>query len=227
MGALFAGQLNSGVNIAYVLCYLAQEKDWRSRVHQEISEVADRYCLDKSLSLKNRLMHVPLDAWISEFPIIDICLRETIRLHMSGNAFRLNMSGADIPIGKTSTEVIPRGAFVTLPAGEMHYNPAIYTNSDEWDPARYLPGREEDKKQPYAWMGWGHGAHQCLGMRLAKIETNSIVALFLAYFDAFQLCDGDGSLIEKVPSCNRNNHSPRKPEQSICLKIKTAHVDAA
>lgn len=227
MGALFAGQLNSGINIAYVLCYLSQEKDWLDRVRKEVNEIVDRYCPDKSLALKDRLMHVPIDAWISEFPTIDLCLKETIRLHMSGNAFRLNMSGTDIPIGNAGTEVIPNGAFVTIPAGEMHYNPEIYTNGDEWDPARYLPGREEDKKQTYAWMGWGHGAHQCLGMRLAKLETNSIVALFLAYFDDLQLCDQNGSSMEKVPPCNRNNHAPRKPDQTLCLKINRAQVDAA
>lgn len=107
-------------------------------------------------------MHVPIEAWEGKFPITDLCLMETIRLQMSGNAFRLNMSGEDIPLDN-GTEAIPKGAYVTMAAGYIHYNPEIYTNPDDWDPARYLTRREEDKKQAYAWMGRGLGRQSMLG----------------------------------------------------------------
>lgn len=103
-------------------------------------------------------MYVPIEAWEDEFPAIDFCLKETIRIQMSGNTFRWNMSGRDITLGDECAEVIPRGAFATLTTADIHYHPAIYTNPDEWDPDRYLPGREEDKKQSYAWMGRGVAA---------------------------------------------------------------------
>lgn len=154
LGALFAGQLNSGINAAWILCYLAKDEYWLDRVRREVVSVADKYCSDTSMPLKERLMNVPLEAWESEFPIIDLCLKDSIRLQMSGTAFRNNISDRDIPIGKHG-EVIPAGGFVTFAPGEMHYNPAIYTNPDEWDPGRYLPERAEDKKETYAWMGWG------------------------------------------------------------------------
>lgn len=153
LGALFAGQLNSGINAAWILVYMASKPYWLDRVREEVISVASRYCEDDSIPLKDRLMHVPLEAWESEFPIIDICLKDTIRLQMSGTGFRKNVSGNDIRLNKT--EVIPDGAFVTLAVGDLHYDPEIYDNPDEWDPARYLPGREEHKKSEYAWMGWG------------------------------------------------------------------------
>jgi len=149
LGALFAGQLNSGINAAWILVYLASKPYWLDRVREEVVSVADRYCPDDSVPLKERLMRVPVEAWEGEFPIIDICLKDSIRLQMSGAAFRKNVSGQDIPLNKHG-EVIPKGAYATFAAGDIHYNPEIYSNPDEWDPARYLPERAEDKKQQHA-----------------------------------------------------------------------------
>ena len=155
LGALFAGQLNSGINAAWILVYLASNPYWLDKVREEVTGVANRYCSDTSLPLKEQLMQVPIEAWEAEFPLIDMCLKDSIRLQLSGTAFRKNMSGRDIPLNKSGTEVIPKDAFVTYAMGDIHYNPKIYENPDEWDPSRYMPDRAEDKKVQYAWAGWG------------------------------------------------------------------------
>ncbi|KAK5120820.1 hypothetical protein LTR85_005887 [Meristemomyces frigidus] len=220
LGALFAGQLNSGINAAWILVYMASKPYWLDRVREEVASVASRYCADESLPLKDRLMHVPIEAWEGEFPIIDICLKDTIRLQTAGTGFRKNISGKDVPLNKT--EVVPDGAFVTLAVGDLHYDPEIYENPDEWDPARYMAPREEHKKQEYAWMGWGLARHPCLGMRFAKLENNLIVAFFLAYFDEIKLSDAKGNETTRIPPTNRNRHSAHKPDEKIYLKYKVA-----
>lgn len=155
LGSLFAGQLNSGINAAWVLVYLANKPYWLERVHEEVITVADRYCPDSFVPLKDRLMQIPIEAWEGEFPLVDMCLKDSIRLQMSGSAFRKNISDQDIPLNKEGTEVIPKGAYVTYAVGDVHYNPQVYSNPDEWDPARYMPEREEDKKAIHGFMGWG------------------------------------------------------------------------
>ncbi|KAK4542279.1 hypothetical protein LTR36_006932 [Oleoguttula mirabilis] len=220
LGALFAGQLNSGINAAWILVYMASKPYWLDRVREEVVSVASRYCPDDSIPLKERLMHVPIEAWEGEFPIIDICLKDTIRLQMSGTAFRKNFSGKDVPLNKA--EVIPNDAYVTMAVGDIHYNPEIYANPDEWDPARYMPGREEHKKQEYAWMGWGLARHPCLGMRFAKLENNLIVAFFLAYFDEIKLSDAKGNETTRIPQTDRNKHTAHKPAEKVYLKYKVA-----
>ncbi|EME43026.1 hypothetical protein DOTSEDRAFT_72428 [Dothistroma septosporum NZE10] len=215
LGSLFAGQLNSGINASFILCYLASNDYWMKRVRDEVNNVAEKYCPGTDLPLKDRLMRVPIEAWEGEFPNIDLCLKDTIRLQMSGAAFRKNTSNVDIPLGE-SGEVIPAGAYVTLGVGDMHYNPNVYPNPAEWDPARYERG--EDKKETYGWVGWGVARHPCLGMRFAKLENNLIVAMFLAYFDDVQLLDGNKRPMAKVPKCNWNNHTARKPDVKIQLK---------
>jgi len=155
VGALFAGQLNSGINAAYVLMYLANNSYWLPRVREEVISVADRHCPDDSIALKERLMRVPIEAWENEFPLVDMCLKDSIRLQMSGTAFRKNVTDHEIPINKSGMEVVPAGAYVAWHVGDIHYNPEIYANPDEWDPARYMPDRAEDKKEQYGFMGWG------------------------------------------------------------------------
>ncbi|KAF2769691.1 cytochrome P450 [Teratosphaeria nubilosa] len=223
LGALFAGQLNSGINAAFILCYLASKPYWLAKVRAEVQAAADRHVAPAFAGepLKERLMRLPLEAWEADFPITDLCLRDSMRLQMNGTAFRRNVSAHDVPIGK-SGEVIPAGAFAILAAGEMHYSPDIYREPDEWDPARYLPGREEDKRQEYGWMGWGLGRHPCLGMRFAKLENNMIVAFFLAYFDDIKLADENGRETDRVPPANRNRYTAHKPDEVVYLKYKLA-----
>ena len=202
------------------MVYLANNPVWLERARAELNVIADRYAPNKDEALKDRLMHVPCDAWEGEFPVADACLKDSIRLQTSGTAFRKNVSGHDIPINKAGTEVIPKDAYVLTAVGNIHYSPDIYPDPDEWDPSRYLDGRAEDKKVPYSWMGWGIGRHPCLGMRFAKLEMNIIIAFFLAYFDDIQLCDKVGNLVSTPPATDRNKHTASKPDEPIYLKYK-------
>ncbi|KAK3622051.1 hypothetical protein LTR56_022423 [Elasticomyces elasticus] len=220
LGALFAGQLNSGINAAWVLTYLANNHYWLDRMREEISSVAERYCSDSSLPLKDKLMHVPIEAWESEFPLADMCLKDSIRLQALGCAFRKNVSDHDVPLNKAGTEVVPPNAYVAFAVGEVHYDPNIYEKPDEWDPSRYMPERAEDKKATYGWMGWGVARHPCLGMRFAKLEMNVILAFFVAYFDDFTLSDAQGNKTTRLPATDKNHHTAHKPAEKVYIKYK-------
>jgi cytochrome P450 len=217
LNVLFAGILNSGVNAACIAMYIAADPHWCELVVDEVRSVADRYNADVTVPLRDRLMSVPFAAWETEFPVIDACLRETIRLQLSGTFFRRNDTGASIPLDKEAKEVIPHGAYATYPIGDTHYNPAIYANPDQWDPSRYSPERAEDKKQHHAFVGWGVSRHPCLGMKFAKLENNIIIAMFVAYFENLELLGQDGK-VRDAPPCNRNNLSTRRPDERVMLQ---------
>jgi cytochrome P450 len=86
-------------------------------------------------------------------PTLDLVIRETIRLSMGGTALRRNVvHDLDVADKKVKT-----GAFVAYQISDAHLNPEIYTNPKEFDPARFLPGREEDKRQTFGFIGWGAG----------------------------------------------------------------------
>ncbi|OAA56523.1 Cytochrome P450 [Niveomyces insectorum RCEF 264] len=98
-GALFAGQINSGVNAAWMLVYLACDPYWYGRIRNEVDEAVHRHRSLPSQSAADVLGSLTVDDWETEFPLIDLCLRECIRVQMVGTAFRKNISNKDVPIG--------------------------------------------------------------------------------------------------------------------------------
>jgi cytochrome P450 len=109
IGALFAGQLNSGINAAWVLSYLADNPQWMARAREEVVAVSRKHNPDSKSSLVDQLANVPVEAWETEFKFLDCCLKDSIRLQLLGTAFRQNISEEDIQIGD---EIVPPGAFL-------------------------------------------------------------------------------------------------------------------
>ena len=140
---MFAGQLNSGINAAWILIYLATNPEWKEKVLQQITETASKYCPDPTASLVDQLVSLPIDAWETGFPLIDLCLRDSIRLQLVGSAFRRNTSGHDVKIGDA---IIPNNYYVAYHLADIHHDEDVYPDSERWDPGRYLPDRAEDKK---------------------------------------------------------------------------------
>ncbi|RYN46811.1 hypothetical protein AA0114_g8053 [Alternaria tenuissima] len=220
VGALFAGLINSGINAGWVICYLATSPKWLAKAKDEICSTAAKYAKDPKAPLRDQLDDVPIEAWEAEFPIIDMCLRDSLRLNLLGTAFRRNISSKGIPTGN-GNEVIPPGAFVTYATGDIHLDPDVYTDPHKWDPARYSPERAEDKKKAaHGFVGWGSGRHPCLGMRFAKLEQNIITAYFIATFD-FTLEDESGKTLSVAPLVDHNRHSAHKPAKLQFLRVKT------
>lgn len=85
-------------------------------------------------------------------PIFDLVLRETVRLTVDGTLPRRMHNDLDIMGQRFS-----KGSFVIYQVADVHMDPDIYTNPTRFDPARFGPGREEDKKEDYAFIGWGAG----------------------------------------------------------------------
>jgi sterol 14-demethylase len=64
-----------------------------------------------------------------------------------------------------------------------HRIPTIFGDPARYDPDRFAPGREEDRKAKYALIGFGGGRHRCIGMTFAYLQIMSIWSLLLRRFD--------------------------------------------
>jgi sterol 14-demethylase len=84
---------------------------------------------------------------------LELIIRETLRISGSFTAFRRNI-GKDIHAGEAT---IRRGDFVVYSTGDANLNPDIYMNPMTFDPDRYGPGREEDRKETFGYLAWGAG----------------------------------------------------------------------
>lgn len=130
------------------------------KVRAEVDGVVAKHRTSPEQKSLDILGAMSLDDWEHGFPMINVCLHESIRIITVGAGFRKNISDRDVRIGNTG-EVIPKGAFAALHIDQIHMNPDIYKDPTKFDPGRFLPGREEDKKAPLAYAGWGQGRHPC------------------------------------------------------------------
>jgi sterol 14-demethylase len=79
-----------------------------SEVQKEVRATADKYCPGNA-PLIDRLQQLPLEAWEQGFPLVDLCLKDSIRLQLHGTGFRKNMSGKPLRIGD---QVLPDDGFL-------------------------------------------------------------------------------------------------------------------
>lgn len=214
MAALFAGLNNTTINAAWILLFLGKNKEWYQKIRDEVdASIAKHRCSDEE-TRADVLSRLTLAEFEQEFPLIGLCLRESIRLTMPGSTFRKNISGKDVKIGN-SEEIIPKDCFAIYPVADVHLDPNIYSDPHIWDPSRYLAERAEDEKTSHAYVGWGTGLHPCLGKRFAQLEITICIAMFFAFFDC-QVADEKGNTENvKLPPINHNN---------ICAKRQLGHT---
>ena len=104
--------------------------------------------------LHQRLASIQVSAWEEEMPILELIIRETLRISITGLTFRRNVL-EDLTF---SGGLVKPGDFVAYSVADVHLNPEIYSRPNDFDPTRYAPGREEDKKGTFSYLGWGAGA---------------------------------------------------------------------
>ena len=235
VAALFSGQVNSGFNAGWTLVYLAANPSWRTRALSEIRFAADQYDPNPLNPLADKLARIPLQTWETRFPVLDACLRETIRMQTIGVVCRKNTSGHAIPLcssktnPKTSTnapEILPPGAYATYHLFDAHRDPSLYPDPETWDPSRWLSAAEspssprstEAARAPLAFLGWGGGRHVCVGMRFARLENAVLTAHWLALFD-FEVVDRKGKRTETLPRLDLNASSAHRPRDPCRVRF--------
>jgi cytochrome P450 len=78
---------------------------------------------------------------------------------------------------------VPANTMIALSPAFTHMMPEIWTDPAKFDPLRFSPERAEDKKHRFAWIPFGGGAHQCIGLNFAYIQMKSFVSQFLPRFE--------------------------------------------
>lgn len=74
---------------------------------------------------------------------------------------------------------VPAGAHVFYAIAASHLIPSVFAAPTRFDPDRFAPPREEQKKTPYALVGFGGGPRICIGINFAKVEIKAMVSQIL------------------------------------------------
>jgi len=57
--------------------------------------------------------------------------------------------------------------------------PSVFSDPDTFDPDRFAPPREEDKRTPYSMALFGGGPRICIGVNMATVEIKALAARVL------------------------------------------------
>lgn len=134
--------------------FIAHNPEWKRKISAEVHSLIQKHTdTTSSERLHQRLAAIPISAWEEDMPLLDLAIRETLRLVFNTPPLRRNIY-EDLTIGG---KILPKGHFLTYPVFDVHMNPDIYTEPLKFDPDRFAPGREEDKKEKYAYLAWGAG----------------------------------------------------------------------
>ncbi len=188
MNIIFAGVINTGVNgephrflsstgftsestilASWALVYLGLHPEWKARATAELKSLFANHAISHSTDfLHIQLSSIPLNAWETKTPILEAIIKETLRLTMTGASSR-RITSNEL---KFDGVVVKKGEFITYSEADVHLNPVIYSNPYAFDPDRYQPGREEDKKEAFCYLAWGAGEliYTCLSWdRLTRV----------------------------------------------------------
>ena len=139
----------------WALVYLSFHDEWKSKAKAEVDDLVNKHTTNSSNEpLHQRLASIHVSAWEEEMPVLDLIIRETLRISVNGLSLRRNLL-EDLTI---SGCLVKPGDFVAYSLADVHLDPEVYSRPNEFDPARFSPGREEDKKGTLSYLVWGAGA---------------------------------------------------------------------
>jgi sterol 14-demethylase len=201
----------------WTLLYLSANKQWKEKAIVEVQNLMAAHTNTiSSEPIHQRLSMIPISAWEDEMPVVEGIIRETLRLVKNDTALRRNL----VDNVHVADKTIDKGAFMAYNFGDVHLNELFYSEPLKFDPDRFSPPREEDKRGNAVFLGWGTGRHPCAGqglylyirlsqnvssgMKFAKLEIKMILALILSRYE-YELVDVFGKPPKQLPQPNRND----------------------
>ncbi|CAG8369060.1 unnamed protein product [Penicillium salamii] len=178
LGLSLAGARATGTIVSWLIMRLSTNPEWTRTIQTEIRTLLSR-------TSQTSLSSIALQEWESQTPMLDRCIRETLRTSQPYIAMRRNTGPALTVQGYT----IPTGALVVYPFSDTSLNPAYYPDPMRWDPSR------EVKRE---FICWGAGKYGCKGQRMAILNMKLVVVSILMQFDASMV----GEVEDLVPDYN-------------------------
>jgi len=157
---LLAGYDTTATTMSFTLFFLAMNPE----------------CLEKAQEEVDRVLEGKFPEYESAQALtyLEMCINESMRMIPPG--FLLDrMVENDCEIMGVK---IPKGISVTFPVVAIHNDPEIWESPDKYDPERFTPDNKAGR-HPYAFLPFGQGPRNCIGMRLALLEMKIALAAIL------------------------------------------------
>nr|ABE60885.1 cytochrome p450 6B2 [Helicoverpa armigera] len=162
-----AGYETSATTMAYLTYQLALNPDIQNKLIAEIDEAIKAnggkvtYDTVKDMKYLNKVF----DETLRMYSIVEPLQRKAIRDY--------KLPGTDVVIEKDTVVLIsPRG---------IHYDPKYYDNPKQFNPDRF-DAEEVGKRHPCAYLPFGLGQRNCIGMRFGRLQSLLCITKLLSKF---------------------------------------------
>jgi retinoid hydroxylase len=163
---LVAGHETTTTLGAWLLYLLAESPEYVERIRTELQTVLG----ERDAPLTTEALHA--------LPVLSAAIREAGRLKSPVLLLPRGVL-SDFEFGGYH---VATGTPVFLAIAGGHHLPNVFRDPERFDPDRFLPPREEDKKNPYALVTFGGGPRICLGINFAQVEVTALAAHLLRRF---------------------------------------------
>jgi sterol 14-demethylase len=165
LAGMFAGHHTSSVTTAWTLIELLRNKGYLARVIAEIDGVFGNGTPVSHAALR-------------ELSVTENAVKEALRIHPP--LFMLvRVAMQDFTFKKWH---VPKGTWIVISPTVSHQMDSVFKNARAFDPDRFAPPREEDKRD-FAYISFGGGRHKCLGNAFAILQIKAIIALLLGQYE--------------------------------------------
>ncbi|XP_047460745.1 cytochrome P450 3A30-like isoform X2 [Mugil cephalus] len=192
---IFAGYETSSSSLCFLAYNLATQPDIQKKLQEEIDETFPK----KAQPTYDALM---------KMEYLDMVVNESQRLYPIGNRVER--------VAKTSVEIngvtIPKGTVIMIPVYVLHRDPSLWSEPEAFNPERFSK-ENKDNIDPYAFLPFGAGPRNCIGMRFAMLMMKLVIVEILQNF-SFVTCKETEIPVELATD---GFTSPKNP---IKLKLK-------
>ncbi len=139
---------------------------------------------------------------LSRLVLLERALKETQRMRpVMSHYARFNAQAYEL-----GGYEMPRGWLTVVCPAIAHRIPEIFSNPDVYDPDRFSDERREDRRHPYALIGFGAGFYRCPGEFFGINEMKCAISLLMHHFELRLItenpvADFDMGIVRPRPPC--------------------------
>ncbi|CAF2955596.1 unnamed protein product [Rotaria sp. Silwood2] len=201
---MIAGYETTSTALSYISYVLATHPDEQQKLQEHIDIHFDSETEDD----------MPSYDTISQMEYLDMFVRETLRMYPILPIVINRQSMEEFHIKDIGT--IPAGTYIAVDIYHLHFDPDLW---GPVDPHIFYPERFATKRHAMAWIPFGAGPRNCVGMRFALMELKMVLVRLLKTYSLVSC----GNQTCK-PFENLKEYIVIAPEHVIiCLKRRNEH----